>query len=384
MAASEPVNDDQWKPSVDAHESPSRIRNIAELKASYLKRKEIKNALPPNAVPKRSPSSQTTTFKVSPHDADLAHTWSPSDIFGDKKSTVQMGDFSFSDAFRSMDRKYPEGEYRVKSALGKGRYGTVKLAEHHPSGDLVAIKFVHKYLLSDSADIVRLVRESRIGGGLGQPKVVQLYDVIETPNDILLVMEYAPGGDLFTYICKQEHCQLPHRDALRLFRQMLDALDYCHSHYVIHRDLKPENVMLDANMNVKLGDFGFSRTFKPFEPMATSCGSLNYAAPEIVTGVKYTGSPTDIWSLGVSFYAMMFGGLPFPGHNDVATAGFITKAKFRDHEMFRTEDHTPSTWSPGSRAFLSSIFVVDPDRCMGMRLSGSTTKIGRASCRGRG
>jgi Protein kinase domain len=174
---------------------------------------------------------------------NLAETWSPSDIFAGNKSTVSIDDFSFSKAFRGMKRRFPSGEYRVKEALGKGRYGTVKLAEHHPSGEQVAIKFVHKWLLKDPGDVVRLVRESRIMVGLRHKHVLQLYDVIETDQDILLVMEYAARGDLFTYICDQVDCRLDLNETLRLFRQMLDALDYLHSHYVVHRDLKPESML---------------------------------------------------------------------------------------------------------------------------------------------
>jgi serine/threonine protein kinase len=119
--------------------------------------------------------------------------------------------------------------------------------------------------------------------------------------------------------------------------------------------------MLDANMNVKIGDFGFSRTYKPYEPMVTSCGSLNYAAPEIVNGVEYTGNETDVWSLGVILYAMILGDLPFVGTNDVETARFITTAQFRDHAILHTPIHQAGPFNPGTYQLFRRIFVVEPN-----------------------
>ena len=80
---------------------------------------------------------------------------------------------------------------------------------------------------------------------------------------------------------------------------MVDALDYCHKQHVVHRDLKPENILLDEDLNVKLADFGFSRTFDPDGSLlSTCCGSFGYAAPELLLGEKYIGPAADIWSVG--------------------------------------------------------------------------------------
>ncbi|KAF3819792.1 hypothetical protein GH733_015301, partial [Mirounga leonina] len=124
-----------------------------------------------------------------------------------------------------------------------------------------------------------------------------------------MVMEYVSGGELFDYICK--HGRVEEVEARRLFQQILSAVDYCHRHMVVHRDLKPENVLLDAHMNAKIADFGLSNMMSDGEFLRTSCGSPNYAAPEVISGRLYAGPEVDIWSCGVILYALLCGTLPF-------------------------------------------------------------------------
>ncbi|XP_062857377.1 5'-AMP-activated protein kinase catalytic subunit alpha-2 isoform X2 [Trichomycterus rosablanca] len=100
-------------------------------------------------------------------------------------------------------------------------------------------------------------------------------------------------------------------EARRLFQQIISAVDYCHRHMVVHRDLKPENVLLDGNMNAKIADFGLSNMMSDGEFLRTSCGSPNYAAPEVISGRLYAGPEVDIWSCGVILYALLCGTLPF-------------------------------------------------------------------------
>uniref|UniRef100_A0A4W3GX81 5'-AMP-activated protein kinase catalytic subunit alpha-1 n=1 Tax=Callorhinchus milii TaxID=7868 RepID=A0A4W3GX81_CALMI len=101
------------------------------------------------------------------------------------------------------------------------------------------------------------------------------------------------------------------KESRRLFQQIISAVDYCHRHMVVHRDLKPENVLLDAHMNAKIADFGLSNMMSDGEFLRTSCGSPNYAAPEVISGRLYAGPEVDIWSCGVILYALLCGTLPF-------------------------------------------------------------------------
>jgi carbon catabolite-derepressing protein kinase len=132
--------------------------------------------------------------------------------------------------------------------------------------------------------------------------------VISTPNDIILVLEYA-GGELFDYIVAKGN--LPLKQARKFFQQIISGIEYSHRLKIVHRDLKPENVLLDDDLNVKIADFGLSGEMKDGDFLKTSCGSPNYAAPEVIRGGLYTGPEIDVWSCGVILYVMLCGRLPF-------------------------------------------------------------------------
>lgn len=124
-----------------------------------------------------------------------------------------------------------------------------------------------------------------------------------------MIMEYVSGGELFDYIVKNG--KLQEHEARRFFQQIISGVDYCHRHMIVHRDLKPENLLLDHNRHVKIADFGLSNMMLDGEFLRTSCGSPNYAAPEVISGKLYAGPEVDIWSCGVILYALLCGTLPF-------------------------------------------------------------------------
>ena len=101
--------------------------------------------------------------------------------------------------------------------------------------------------------------------------------------------------------------QLEERDARKFFQQIISGVDYCHRHMVVHRDLKPENLLLDSRMNVKIADFGLSNIMTDGNFLKTSCGSPNYAAPEVISGMLYAGPEVDVWSCGVILYVLLCG-----------------------------------------------------------------------------
>jgi serine/threonine protein kinase len=134
------------------------------------------------------------------------------------------------------------------------------------------------------------------------------YEVINTPTDIILVLEYA-GGELFDLIA--EHGKMDEQKARRYFQQIMSGIAYSHRLNIAHRDIKPENILLDHRGDVKITDFGLSNALADGEFLKTSCGSPNYAAPEIVSGKYYTGPDVDIWSLGVVLFVLLTAQLPF-------------------------------------------------------------------------
>jgi 5'-AMP-activated protein kinase, catalytic alpha subunit len=141
------------------------------------------------------------------------------------------------------------------------------------------------------------------------PHIIRLYEVVDTPTDIFLVQEYVSGGELFDYIVSKG--RLSADEARNFFHQIISGVEYCHFQKIVHRDLKPENLLLDAKLNIKIADFGLSNLMRDGDFLRTSCGSPNYAAPEVISGHLYAGPEVDVWSCGVILYALLCGSLPF-------------------------------------------------------------------------
>lgn len=155
----------------------------------------------------------------------------------------------------------------------------------------------------------KIKREIHILQMFHHPHIIRLYEVIETATDVFMFIEYVSGGELFDLIVQKG--KLEEREARRFFQQIISGVQYCHHHRVVHRDLKPENLLLDGNGNVKIADFGLSNIMEDGAFLQTSCGSPNYAAPEVISGSMYSGQEIDIWSCGVILYALVVGKLPF-------------------------------------------------------------------------
>uniref|UniRef100_H2Z923 Acetyl-CoA carboxylase kinase n=1 Tax=Ciona savignyi TaxID=51511 RepID=H2Z923_CIOSA len=201
------------------------------------------------------------------------------------------------------------GHYILGRTLGIGTFGKVKIATHQITGYQVAVKILNRQKLKSLDVVGKLKREIQNLKLFRHPHIIKLYQVICTPTDIFMVMEYVPGGELFDYIVK--HGKLNENEARKFFQQIISGVNYCHRHKVVHRDLKPENLLLDARNNVRIADFGLSNMMADGEFLKTSCGSPNYAAPEVVSGKLYAGPEVDVWSCGVILYALLCGTLPF-------------------------------------------------------------------------
>ncbi|XP_025067736.1 serine/threonine-protein kinase SIK3 isoform X4 [Alligator sinensis] len=135
---------------------------------------------------------------------------------------------------------------------------------------------------------------------LCHPHIIRLYQVMETERMIYLVTEYASGGEIFDHLVA--HGRMAEKEARRKFKQIVAAVNFCHCRNIVHRDLKAENLLLDANLNIKIADFGFSNIFTPGQLLKTWCGSPPYAAPELFEGKEYDGPKVDIWSLRADAY----------------------------------------------------------------------------------
>ncbi|XP_078796990.1 MAP/microtubule affinity-regulating kinase 3a isoform X9 [Oryzias latipes] len=229
---------------------------------------------------------------------------------------------------RSSDESQPPhvGNYRLLKTIGKGNFAKVKLARHILTGREVAIKIIDKTQLNPNS-LQKLFREVRIMKILNHPNIVKLFEVIETDRTLYLVMEYASGGEVFDYLVA--HGRMKEKEARAKFRQIVSAVQYCHQKHIVHRDLKAENLLLDADMNIKIADFGFSNEFTLGNKLDTFCGSPPYAAPELFQGKKYDGPEVDVWSLGVILYTLVSGSLPFDGQNLKELRERVLRGKYR-------------------------------------------------------
>lgn len=162
-----------------------------------------------------------------------------------------------------------------------------------------------------------------------------------------MVLEFA-GGELFNYIV--QHGKMTETKARRFFQQIICAVEYCHRHKIVHRDLKPENLLLDNDLNVKIADFGLSNIMTDGNFLKTSCGSPNYAAPEVINGKLYAGPEVDVWSCGVILYVLLVGRLPFDDDNIPALFAKIAKGHYV----------VPNYMTPGAASLIKKMLAVNP------------------------
>lgn len=242
------------------------------------------------------------------------------------------------------------GPYLLGGTLGVGTFGKVKLAEHGITGQKVAIKIINKRKMETLNMQEKIRREISILRSINHPHVIRLYELIDTPSDMFMIMEYVAGGELFDHIVHK--LRLQEDEARRFFQQILSAVEFCHDNMIVHRDLKPENLLLDSNLHVKICDFGLSNRIYDGEFLKTSCGSPNYASPEVVSGRAYGGPEVDVWSCGVVLYALLCGSLPFDDEN---VPNLFRKIK---HGNFTLPGHLSSE----AKDLLVQMLVVDPTK----------------------
>uniref|UniRef100_A0A8B9KJT2 MAP/microtubule affinity-regulating kinase 3 n=1 Tax=Astyanax mexicanus TaxID=7994 RepID=A0A8B9KJT2_ASTMX len=264
-------------------------------------------------------TTRTPVVAVNEHSSNQTHTDSKS---GGRSNMSR----SRNPQATTSDEQPHIGNYRLLKTIGKGNFAKVKLARHVLTGKEVAVKIIDKTQLNSSS-LQKLFREVRIMKLLNHPNIVKLFEVIETEKTLYLVMEYASGGEVFDYLVA--HGRMKEKEARAKFRQIVSAVQYCHQKCIVHRDLKAENLLLDADMNIKIADFGFSNEFTLGNKLDTFCGSPPYAAPELFQGKKYDGPEVDVWSLGVILYTLVSGSLPFDGQNLKELRERVLRGKYR-------------------------------------------------------
>jgi MAP/microtubule affinity-regulating kinase len=268
---------------------------------------------------------------------------------------------------RVLQRTLSEGRtqeiknYDIGSQLGSGAYATVKSSVNKTTGQTVAIKIYEKYKLASSQRKNCVNREVRVLKNIRHPHIAKFYDVIETPREVYIIMELVKGHSLLHYIKQKSEKRLAEYEAIRIFKQVLSAIEYCHNMNVVHRDIKMENILLDDRLDAKLIDFGFSTWVIPSQKLKIFCGTPSYMAPEIVNKKEYYGPPADMWSLGILLYAMLCGHFPFRARTEFELYHNISKGLFT----------VPSHVSDGAKKLISKLLIVDPKR----RITAERTAI---------
>ena len=250
------------------------------------------------------------------------------------------------------------GKYELGRTLGEGTFGKVKHAIHQDTNEAVAIKVLDKEKIQKQNMGAQIKKEISIMKMVRHKYVVGMKEVLASKTKIFIVLELVTGGELFDKIVSEG--KLAEEPALYYFRQLVEGVEYCHGMGVCHRDLKPENLLLDANGNLKISDFGLSSLYVGDEDsdgatrtklLHTTCGTPNYVAPEVLADQGYDGKKADVWSIGVVLYVLLAGFLPFDEPTIVALFAKIQNADFT----------YPSWFGSSVRDLLDSIFVADAE-----------------------
>lgn len=255
------------------------------------------------------------------------------------------------------------GPWDFVKSVGAGSMGQVKLAVNRYTRQSAAVKIVPKAFTqknregreSNEAKDARVIREAAIGKIVYHPNISRLFEVYSMSSHYYLVFEYIAGGQMLDYIIT--HGSVKETQARRFARSIASALDYCHRNSIVHRDLKIENILIADGGDVKIIDFGLSNLFRRDNLLKTFCGSLYFAAPELLNALPYVGPEVDVWSFGVVLYVLVCGKVPF---EDKSMAALHAKIK-------RGEVDYPTWLSPLCTDLLSRMLVVSPSERATMR-----------------
>ena len=241
------------------------------------------------------------------------------------------------------------GDYTIGQEIGSGAFGKVVLGKHILTGEKVAIKILDKMILNQTPEDYELVKQEISILKLVKHKyIVQLYDILQTAQHIFIIMEYCEGKEIMDYILTKNH--LSEMESLKYFQQLINTLFYLHSQNIAHRDIKIDNMLLDKNKDLKLIDFGLSCKYSDDNLLDQPCGTVVYAAPEVLEGKDYHGMLADVWSSGIVLYGMLAGFLPFNDKSD----------DVNKQQVIKGEINIPDFFSDGVKDLLKHMLDVDP------------------------
>ncbi|XP_038903039.1 serine/threonine-protein kinase SRK2A-like [Benincasa hispida] len=245
-----------------------------------------------------------------------------------------------------------ENRYEPLKDLGSGNFGVARLVRDKKTNELVAVKYIERGKKIDE----KVQREIINHRSLRHPNIIRFKEVFLTPTHLAIVMEYAAGGELFGRICSAG--RFSEDEARFFFQQLISGVSYCHSMQICHRDLKLENTLLDGSPTpqLKICDFGYSKSALLHSQPKSTVGTPAYIAPEVLSRKEYDGKISDVWSCGVTLYVMLVGAYPFEDPEDPRnfrkTIARILSVQYSIPDYVRV--------SVECRNLLSRIFVANP------------------------
>jgi tRNA A-37 threonylcarbamoyl transferase component Bud32 len=252
--------------------------------------------------------------------------------------------------------------YEIKGNLGKGKFGQVKLGIHKVSGKQVAIKIINKKYVEDM-EFEQIKSEIDILKIAKHPNIIKLYDVFENEKYIYIIMEYCPGGDLFSYIEKRDF-KLKEERAAEIVHKLCTAVYFLHQYGIVHRDLKPENIlMMDQtdNADIRLVDFGLGKMLGPGEKCDEPFGTFSYVAPEVLQEKPYDYK-VDLFAIGVITYLLVAGFLPFDDEN--------SEKEIARQTVYDPTPYPKKIWdniSQEAKMFVDNLLSKDPEKRMNLQ-----------------
>ncbi|KAK2960845.1 putative cAMP-dependent protein kinase catalytic subunit beta [Blattamonas nauphoetae] len=214
--------------------------------------------------------------------------------------------------------------------IGSGTFGTIKYVKHEPTMKLFALKCLNKNKLCAMQQAVHVRYERDLLYVCEHPRIVHLYATMQDPDNIYLLMEFIPGGEIYTHLRRVERFDVP--TTKYYAAQLLTALEFMHTKGIAYRDLKPENLLLDSKGQLKLTDLGFAKEIE--QPAFTLCGTPEYLAPELILGVGHDFG-VDWWAFGILIYEMLYGHPPFEADRPEEVYQLILRYRppFHDDEV---------------------------------------------------
>ncbi|XP_071942496.1 myosin light chain kinase, smooth muscle-like [Antedon mediterranea] len=314
------VNEDNWTKLTTAKSTSYVVRGLVPEKM-YCFRIRSENAYGVSDPGMTSDPVRTTETKVQKES---------------KADSGDEGECPFEARHVVIKSEDIKNSYDIQEQVGKGRFGIVHKCMEKATGKMWAAKFIK----TKASEKESVKAEIEIMNQLQHPKLIQCVDAFETTREIIMVLEFVRGGELFERVIDDDFV-LTEKDVIMFMRQICSGVKHMHSQNILHLDLKPENILCtDTTGNsIKLIDFGLARKFDPKQSVKVMFGTPEFVAPEVVNYEKI-GYKTDMWSVGVICYILLSGLSPFMGDNDAETLSAVTMAEwdFEDESFDEISD----------------------------------------------